>query len=162
MYNCTTEAGCSRRHKHLQILPKPTGGMQLWPDTLPPGQEANVPYRSFLLWIPTDATASVVYDFYRASMGACRRALGRGTDDGCPHNVILTTEWILVIPRQCRVDARYRDLLPNGSGMMGLVNVAREDKVGRWLEGEGPGKILAAFGIPKGWEDLPISGPLDY
>lgn len=173
MYNCAPEAGCSRQHKHIQILRRPSaegGGFRFFPDVDDfsevddssdadddDGDKCKVPYRYFLHRFPLPETVSevAVDSFYRECVAACRRQLGVGENDTCPHNLILTSDWLLVIPRRKPEDPAYMPLLPNGAGMMGMVSLADREIRDKWMSA-GPAKVLAAFGLPPGppWHSI--------
>lgn len=68
-----------------------------------------------------------------------------GIKDNPAHNVILTTEWLLVIPRAC---ARHGNLAANAASMVGMVWVTKEEDLQEWLD-KGPMEVLCKFGIRK-------------
>ncbi|KAB5549900.1 hypothetical protein GE09DRAFT_1128248 [Coniochaeta sp. 2T2.1] len=170
MYNCASASGCSRRHKHLQVARRhrPMSGhgdggeraTRLWPDIGTDWgrreEKAKVAYRYFLHRFPPTSSsggrglaAEYVYHYYASFLRDCRTALGGGSEEWwCPpHNLILTSEWILVIPRRYPRDESYLELLPNGAGMMGMVSSPRREVLDRWVQ-EGPAKVLGMFGLP--------------
>lgn len=155
VYNCAPASGCSRKHKHLQVAKRPGSGaevgetcLRFFPDA--DGQaEVKVPYK-YLLHRFSDPgiehnTADDVFRIYGQFLIQCRRRLGSA--DSPPHNLILTSEWLLMIPRRCPENQEYMELLPNGAGMMGMVSSPSRAILDKWLS-EGPAKVLGAFGLP--------------
>ncbi|KAB5578431.1 hypothetical protein GE09DRAFT_1052467 [Coniochaeta sp. 2T2.1] len=171
MYNCAPASGCSRQHKHLQVARRhqqPVSGdggeraTRLWPDIgigwrEKEEEEVKVPYRYFLHRFPPTSSSSgrglsveYVYHYYASFLRDCRTALlgGGSEEEVCPpHNLILTSEWILMIPRRYPEEESYMELLPNGAGMMGMVSSPRRQILDRWVQ-EGPAKVLRMFGLP--------------
>jgi ATP adenylyltransferase/5',5'''-P-1,P-4-tetraphosphate phosphorylase II len=156
MYNCGPESGCSREHKHMQASKRPGAegteagetGFRFFPDVDGDEARAKVPYKYFLHLFAKPGmkhnTADDVYEVYRDLLHKCRSALG---SVHCPHNLILTREWLLVIPRRYPENGKYMELLPNGAGMMGMVTAAEQEKIDEWMS-EGPATVLGAFGLP--------------
>jgi ATP adenylyltransferase len=157
MFNCAPESGCSRQHKHMQVLKRPRAaeqgttetGFRFFPDVGGGSDEKpNVPYKYFLHRFARPGiennTAADVYRVYGDFLDRSRAALGSARS---PHNVILTTEWLLVIPRRYPENEAYMKLLPNGAGMMGMVSASEQEVIDEWMA-EGPAKVLGAFGLP--------------
>lgn len=65
--------------------------------------------------------------------------------DNPAHNVILTPDWLLVIPQAC---ARHGNLAANAASMVGMVWVTKEEDLQDWLD-QGPMEVLCKFGIRK-------------
>ena len=59
------------------------------------------------------------------------------------HNVLLTKDWMLVIPR---TKGRKGILSANAAAMAGMVWVTGEEEVRQWVEA-GPMKLLCEFGV---------------
>ena len=63
----------------------------------------------------------------------------------CPHNVVMTLEWMIVIPR--RAAPHVVVSTPNSAGMMGSVWLPMEGKIDAWKQ-SGPVKVLSECGVP--------------
>jgi ATP adenylyltransferase/5',5'''-P-1,P-4-tetraphosphate phosphorylase II len=159
MYSCTKEAGCSRYHKHMQLIQKPEfvetmgpgrTGFSFFPD-LEQGR-VKVPYVYFLHRFESgydnqEVTAEQIYEVYAQFLSRCRGALGipeTDVDTLCPHNVIIVKDWITVIPRR---KGSFKGIGANGAGMMGNPTVASRGLLEIWLE-SGPVNILQELGVP--------------
>jgi ATP adenylyltransferase len=91
---------------------------------------------------------SEIWSIYRELLRGCRKALGIQEDDdrtACSHNMVLTKDWILVIPRRTR---KYGGLMVNAMGVMGIPAVANEELFGNFKRIR-PGKVLSEMGIPR-------------
>lgn len=64
----------------------------------------------------------------------------------CPHNMILTKRWIIVLPR--RRGAITKEAGANAIGMLGLIAVATKDEINDWLR-LGLTEVLRELGVPK-------------
>ena len=109
-----------------------------------------MPYRYFLhRFAGHDVVDSdSVYRIYRSFLEGCGASSSfRSTDWAPSHNLILTSGWLLVIPRRYPGNEAYTELLPNGAGMMGTVSARDQRIVDKWMA-EGPARVLAAFGLP--------------
>ncbi|KAI9721199.1 MAG: hypothetical protein M1812_002360 [Candelaria pacifica] len=153
MYNSGRAAGCSRFHKHMQILPcAHVDSFSLFPDH-PPGNVANVPYVYDLIRHPVSPSSSLsdnpntstyVFASYNSSLDRFRALLGTLTkDQPVPHNVLMTREWTVVIPR---TRGQSNGLSANAAGMMGLVWVRTEGEIEKWKQ-DGPWRVLEALGL---------------
>ncbi|OIW22279.1 putative phosphorylase [Coniochaeta ligniaria NRRL 30616] len=155
VYNCAPASGCSRKHKHLQVARRPGTGteagetdVRFFPDV--DGEAAvKVPYRYLLHRFAGPGiehnTAEDVHEIYLRFLAECKGLLGSA--DCPPHNMILTSEWLLMIPRRYPEKGAYLDLLPNGAGMMGMISSPSQAVLDKWAR-EGPAKVLGAFGLP--------------
>ena len=156
MYNCTKEAGCSRYHKHMQIVPKPEvadsspAGFRLFPDLQ--DREVHVPYVYFLRYFNCVGQGllvdgKLIFSIYLDLLRDCRKASDVGGDDStrlCPHNVVLVKEWIIMIPRR---RGSFKGLSANSAGMMGMPTTSNEKLVKVWTD-MGPAKVLSELGLP--------------
>jgi ATP adenylyltransferase len=106
IYNCSPEAGASREHKQLQILPRP---VRLFPD-IPDFDTVNIPFRYFLRYLPgldlkDPSSYTKLLEIYRLLLAEAKQKPLR---EGCrskdpnyfPHNVAFVAEWMIVIPRR--------------------------------------------------------------
>jgi ATP adenylyltransferase/5',5'''-P-1,P-4-tetraphosphate phosphorylase II len=60
------------------------------------------------------------------------------------HNLLMTEDWMLVIPRR---KGRKGILSANAAAMAGMVWATGELEVRQWVE-QGPIKLLCEFGVP--------------
>lgn len=157
MYNCTPDAGCSRHHKHTQIMPKPecadsqSTGFCLFPDNK--SQEIQVPYVYFVHHFnaagqgePVDGKA--IFGVYTSLLEKCREALGIAKADSvttCPHNMVLVKEWMVMIPRR---RGNFAGAGANAAGMMGTPTMINKELFKIWTD-LGPAKILSELGVSK-------------
>ena len=153
IYNCGRASGCSRSHKHMQLFPRPScASFQLFPDRLS-DTPTNIPYLYDIIRhspSPSNAhfddpsTSASIATFYHASINRFRALLNIERDDEpVPHNVIMTREWTVVIPRRA---AQVSGLSANAAGMMGMVWVSTTEKVEEWKR-KGPWTILGDLGL---------------
>lgn len=153
IYNCGFEAGSSQGHKHLQIFPYPTKEdltFELFPSQAKSTTEVssdipNVPYKHFALRLPTaagpkDLVAS--HERLLVKMRESQQEAAAGPD----HNVILTQDWICLIPRSH--NGSEKGAPANASGIIGLVWVATEEERDAWRT-LGPVDHLRYLGIPR-------------
>jgi len=155
MYNCAEESGCSRNHKHVQIVPKPKfsdqgGGFRFFPDIKGWEDTVEVPYMYFLKYLEKgkELRGGEIWSIYRELLMGCRKTLGIQEDDDetvCQHNMILTKDWIMVIPRRT---GKYGGLMVNAMGMMGMPTIANEELF-EIFKKIGPGKVLSEMGVPR-------------
>jgi ATP adenylyltransferase/5',5'''-P-1,P-4-tetraphosphate phosphorylase II len=130
-YNCGLRAGSSQGHKHMQLIPKPKDeDFLLFPDQMKDVLHENVPSRPpAKLYVPYDCLVAPVssgasaaslhakYESMLAKQCKITRVMSGANLSGA-HNMIMTLEWICVIPRQRRGD---EGIYTNAMGMMGLV-----------------------------------------
>jgi ATP adenylyltransferase len=130
-YNCGLRAGSSQGHKHCQLIPKPEAEeFVLFPDRMKkegglgratrPPEELCVPYDCLVAGLRIDTSAEDVYELYRSMLGTLRKAtrVMSGEHVSGAHNMIMTLDWICVIPRQSRGED---GIYTNAMGMLGLV-----------------------------------------
>ncbi|OCK75510.1 hypothetical protein K432DRAFT_429370 [Lepidopterella palustris CBS 459.81] len=160
IFNCCSQAGASREHKHLQILPR-VG--DFFPDDRDFDMK-NIPFKYFLHYLEfpsstpsshTSPLSSVFTDpkgphylqaLYDTLLGYARSSLRIvGEKEAiCPHNVVLTKEWLLVIPRRSN---NFKGVTANSAGMVGSVWLANEDQLEGWKMA-GMTEVLAELGVP--------------
>lgn len=108
IYNCGVNAGSSQGHKHLQIFSQPkTGDTRLWPSkatsTVQISEDLDaVPFRHYVLRIPAGASAADVLARYQRLLEKAKQIL-HVYNAGNDNNVILTRNWIAVVPRRTAV-----------------------------------------------------------
>lgn len=156
LFNCTPTAGASRTHKHMQLIPHPktaegaSAGFRLFPDYDPPLHPSAVPFLCFVQHfegLPKDiaATSEHLVTMYLQLLKQARASLHMSPENPvCPHNVILTQDWIAVIPRQRK---EFHGITANGAGMMGSVWLMNDTQLDEW-KARGPAKVLSALGLP--------------
>lgn len=163
IYNCGFEGGSSVGHKHLQILPRPKEeeGFEFFPDLLGidsglltsqthlPDSKANgfacedtstvpkIPFRHSVKKLLPSPSAARLIGIYKSLVEQARAKEAAG------HNVLLTKDWMLVIPR---TKGRKGILSANAAAMAGMVWVTGEEEVRQWVEA-GPMKLLCEFGV---------------
>lgn len=137
IYNCGFEAGSSQGHKHLQIWPYPSKEdltFELFPSQAESTTEIasnipNVPYKHFALRLSDIADAEEVATSH-ATLLEKTRDIQRRAASGPDHNVIITHNWICLIPR--RRNGSEKGAPANASAVLGLVWVASEEEKETW------------------------------
>ncbi|KIW89483.1 uncharacterized protein Z519_09639 [Cladophialophora bantiana CBS 173.52] len=150
MFNCGNEAGCSRLHKHMQVIPC-LDGFTLFPDVEGLDPE-SVPFRYFIRRIEPGTDGALdsllpIYERLRNEAYEAWQAYTGDTLDYFPHNMMLTKRWMMVVPRR-RV-AAAQGATANAAGMMGMVWVTNTQQMDRWQQ-PGPAQVLAELGVPTG------------
>jgi ATP adenylyltransferase len=74
-----------------------------------------------------------------------REALNLAPSAICPHNVILTRTWLMVIPRRSN---DFHGLTSNAPGMIGSVWLQNEAQLEKWTQ-LGPANVLSHLGVVK-------------
>ncbi|KAH9909560.1 ATP adenylyltransferase-domain-containing protein [Xylariomycetidae sp. FL2044] len=154
-YNCGREGGCSRMHKHMQLMPMPENSLAAFLD-FEEGIEPHVPFQWFHRRLACERTTpdlltEIYTDLLRQASGtAASRAKNAGATvpaaAAFPHNVLFTDRWMLVIPRR-RADIN-KEAGANALGMLGVVAVATESEVDSWIR-LGPVECLRELGVPR-------------
>ncbi|KAF2659405.1 hypothetical protein K491DRAFT_583047, partial [Lophiostoma macrostomum CBS 122681] len=154
IFNCGKEGGCSRVHKHMQIFPLPDRKARdkwtLFPSTDPDAaasKDIRVPFRYFIYRFARDRSrdgdSSEAYQAYVKMLRDSREVLGLGGDQYCPHNVVMTRDWMVVIPRR---RGQVGGLGVNAASMMGLATVKDEEEFGKW-KSAGVERVLEEAGV---------------
>lgn len=162
-YNGGTVAGASQRHKHLQVVPLPLGGgdqpVPLGPlldRAGPPGGIVTVPglpFRHAFLRLAAplpgepQSDASILLAAYRrllAEAGIHGVARDGTIFQSAPYNLLLTTDWMLVVPRRLEHAA---SISVNALGYAGSL-FARDAAELELIRRMGPLQILAQVGFP--------------
>ncbi|KAG7416851.1 Diadenosine 5',5'''-P1,P4-tetraphosphate phosphorylase 2 [Fusarium oxysporum f. sp. rapae] len=153
-FNCGRDGGCSRLHKHMQLIPKPKDSFASFLDA-DGAKEPNVPFQWFYHHFghskpDMDDLVNVYNDLLKQTT-----RVGEGQSDHAdssppgatvPHNFLLTQRWMIVFPRR-RV-AVNKEAGANAIGMMGVIAVATQDEIDNWIR-LGPATALAELGVPK-------------
>ncbi|KAJ8603172.1 hypothetical protein MRB53_042225 [Persea americana] len=157
IFNCGKQSGSSRLHKHMQDQDRDQGQDRVVRDEV-----ARPPYVYSLNQLGLDPSENVVKagqeieEIYTRHVRDCAAALGLqvpGVDDEqesgqgiiIPHNMILTKDWIMTLPRR---EAGVGAATANSAGMLGLVWVPRKEVVELWRE-IGPTRVLESVGVPR-------------
>lgn len=142
LYNCGEAGGCSRSHKHLQLIPHPCERFPLWPG-LPDGARPPVPFKFFLNRLGTKPSSRDLVVAYEEMMRGVRETLQLGEDGHAPHNVVLTRDWILVVPRS---KVGYKGAYSNASAIVGQVWLKSAQDLDLWMQ-VGPTEALTQAGV---------------
>lgn len=102
-----------------------------------------MPFKHFVIRLPTNASSEYVFQQYRRLLNATKRAL-RAADAGGDYNLVLVREWLALIPRRCK---GYGDLIANAASMVGMMWMTSEEQRDELLR-LGPPGLSAALGIP--------------
>lgn len=138
-YNCGQDGGCSLLHKHMQVMPKPETSFASFLDN-EDIKEPNVPFRWFYNRFTADqftpAGLTSIYETLlsrstEVGLGLAENADTAPAGAACPHNMILTNSWMILIPR--RKGAINKEAGANAIGMLGVIAVATQDEIDKWL-----------------------------
>ncbi|KAB8215468.1 hypothetical protein BDV33DRAFT_227588 [Aspergillus novoparasiticus] len=145
-YNCGRDGGCSRLHKHLQVMPLPANSFAAFLDS-PEGRqpETRVPFEWFYRRLEGGVDSGTLATEVGGGRG--EHAASAPSVAVCPHNMILTRRWMLVLPR--RRGAVNKEAGVNSLGMLGIIAVATTKEIDSWVR-LGLTKSLAELGVPKG------------
>jgi ATP adenylyltransferase len=143
IYNCGKDGGCSRLHRHMQLFPMPPKeDFRLFPDL--DEKDSRVPFKFFIRRFATSPTPAEIFDVYVDLLTLARAALGIQREDPCPHNLVLTKRWMVIVPRR---HGNLEGLGVNAIGMMGLIIPNSEVEYQEWKK-VGPEKVVAWCGAP--------------
>lgn len=137
-YNGGLEAGASQPHKHLQLVPLPLAadgpsGVPIEPLLTAArltagevGRSRALPFPHALAWFPGDlhqqpsaaANAFVAYQ-------TLRQMLALGDDPARPFNLLVTRQWMLLVPRRYET---FEGLSLNALAFAGALLVRREEE----------------------------------
>ncbi|KAH6626517.1 hypothetical protein B0J18DRAFT_425020 [Chaetomium sp. MPI-SDFR-AT-0129] len=179
-FNCGRDSGCSRVHKHMQVLPMRWSGsgtdsgsssgsgsefFDLGRGSLisflegdAGQQEPEIPFSWFYQrFEKEDMTAPEVEGVYAnllaqaETAGQTKGDIPDNTEPGaaCPHNVIFTRRWMVVIPR--RLARVSTEVGTNALGMLGVIPVGTSEEIESWVR-LGVKKALAEMGVPRSEE----------
>lgn len=145
-YNCGAESGSSQGHKHMQIMPYPQPeemGFQLFPERVKPTDQvtsgpSGVPYAHFVLKLPDNSTTDDVvkaHEILQSKHQEFLKAQGHQISSSPPHNLLLASSWMCLVPR--RHSGAERDAFTNAIGMVGIVWVADKTEITKWSNASG-------------------------
>ncbi|KAF5581936.1 5 5 P-1 P-4-tetraphosphate phosphorylase 2 [Fusarium pseudoanthophilum] len=153
-FNCGRDGGCSRLHKHMQLIPKPSDSFASFLDA-DNAKEPDMPFQWFYHRFGhsnpgVDDLVNIYNDLLRKATevghGQAENADSAPPDAAVPHNFLLTQRWMIVLPR--RRAAVNKEAGANAIGMMGVIAVATQKELDNWIR-LGPATALAELGVPK-------------
>ncbi|KAF0645783.1 hypothetical protein FPSE5266_00276 [Fusarium pseudograminearum] len=153
-FNCGQDGGCSRLHKHMQLIPKPKDSFAAFLD-IEDGVEPDVPFQWFYHRFESSSLDSnELLDIYNkllqkateAAKGQSEHADSLPAEAAIPHNMLVTNQWMVVLPR--RRAAVNKKAGANSIGMMGVIAVATQEEIDNWIC-IGPVEALKELGVPK-------------
>ena len=103
-----------------------------------------MPFKHFVIRLPTGASSDYVFHQYRRLLNATKRAL-RDADAGGDYNIILVREWLALIPR--RHKGYGEDFVANAASMVGMMWMTSKEQRDKLLKLGLPG-LSVALGIP--------------
>lgn len=151
-YNGGTEAGASQPHKHLQWVPSAAGLAAFLPEVTAAAAHDPVLRNPALPWahafVRIDATWWNAPEELATAFAAACTAVGidAGADPMPPYNLLLTRDWLLVVPRS---RDRWNGISVNALGFAGSVFVRHTEDIAR-LRAEGPLRLLTGVARPAG------------
>ncbi len=129
-YNAGREAGASQSRRHLQLVAAPlTDGASRTPidDAL---RRNALPFPH--AWAPRHQSAASLHAAYRALLARV------GAEHQQPHNLIVTRDWMLVVPR---TRAGFEDVSVNALGFAGAMLVGSDAQLSL-VRAIGPMRVL--------------------
>ncbi|RGP66006.1 hypothetical protein FSPOR_6832 [Fusarium sporotrichioides] len=153
-FNCGQDGGCSRLHKHMQLIPKPQNSFADFLDDKD-GLEPDVPFQWFYhCFEPPSPEPDELLDIYNellqkateSGKGLSEHAESLPTGAAVPHNMLVTNQWMIVLPR--RRAAVNKEAGANSIGMVGVIAVATQEELDNWIR-IGPVEALKELGVPK-------------
>lgn len=162
-YNGGAPAGASQPHKHLQLIPLPIAGdgpaIPIAPlladaDTGRLMTVRGLPFRHAFARIPGPGAslaeaAGATHALYRQALAAAgidALATSAGERQGAPYNLLITAEWMLLVPRTREL---FEGISVNALGFAGSLFV-RDAKQLAILERAGPMAVLRQVAAPPG------------
>ncbi|KAK7408237.1 hypothetical protein QQX98_009600 [Neonectria punicea] len=147
IYNCGVGSGCSRFHKHLQLLPHEGESFDVWRDVI--AQTRTMPYQAFVRTYDREMPSpeemhSIYLDLFKKAETALGQTLSE-ENRAPPHNAIFDQSGMMVIPRRT---AGLHGAEANAAGMLGVIWMSDVAKAEKWLE-LGPAEVLKTAGVPK-------------
>jgi ATP adenylyltransferase len=154
-YNCGKIAGASQHHKHIQMVPLPLGegGLDVPISAAlskeePTAVQRGLSFRHNFCWLQPQhwEQPQELYDRYSSFVDA----LGlRDGEAGKPYNLLVTRDWMMVVPRQAE---DHEGVVVNSFGFFGALLVRDQEQLD-WVIGHGAMRLLAKVGFPnERWE----------
>lgn len=153
-YNCGQDGGCSRLHKHMQLIPMPENTFADFLES-EGDKEPNVPFRWFFhRFRSQQVTPALLVDAYtellkqasKVGDGRSQHSDSAPPEAACPHNVIFTKRWMIVLPR--RQAGINKEAAANALGMLGYIAVSTQQEINNWVR-LGPTQVLRELGVPR-------------
>ncbi len=158
-YNGGALAGASQAHKHLQWIPdaslRADDGFAAFSRKLRPEIAGLAQFNAELPWRHAFVSlATIDWRLPQAAGGALQAAfstacaavsLRADADPMPPYNLLVSRNWLLVVPRRCE---KWQDVSINALGYAGSLFVRDENQIER-LRAEGPLAVLAAVGYAR-------------
>lgn len=163
-YNAGAVAGASQTHKHLQLVPLPLAapgpaiptaaviGASLVPDGV--ARVDGFPFVAAVTrldraaFADPDAAAGLLAERFAAAAahaGIARVAAADGARQSAPYNLLVTRDWLMVVPR---VREHADGISINALGYAGSLFVRDGAELAR-LRSMGPMRALASVGVPR-------------
>ena len=121
-YNAGSRAGASQPHRHIQLVKTKIPLEQMF-------FRGELPFRHWLVRFE-NLDAEALFNAYQQGMNQ----LGLFSDSGCqPYNLLLTTNWMLIVPRS---KESLNGIFVNGLNYAGLFLVKNKQQ-GEWLKDYG-------------------------
>lgn len=152
-FNCGQDGGCSRLHKHMQLIPMPGGTFASFLDSDGEKPEPTVPFQWFYhrfdfgdvsLQHLTGVYNKLLMQATEVGAGLSENAHAALPGASCPHNMIMTKRWMIVVPRRRAAINQY--VAANALGMLGYIAVATKEEIDEWIR-MGPTDALKEFGV---------------
>lgn len=150
-FNGGVTAGASRKHKHLQVLRMPKDSTELLVSKKSTKDFPRLPYKYFSVDFAEQAQPSkeLLLKTYQKLLSRCEGLLPGKQGESVPHDMILTKNWMMVIPRSRRNFEGSSDV--NAAGMLGMIWLKHDDEVHKWKE-LGPARVLWQLGVSNEYE----------
>ncbi|QDS70302.1 hypothetical protein FKW77_008160 [Venturia effusa] len=145
-FNGGVTAGASRKHKHLQVLRMPKDSTNLLVAKDSTRDFPKLPYKYFSVDFADQAQPSkeLLLKMYQILLSQCEGLLPGKEGESVPHDVILTKNWMVVIPRSRRNFEESSDV--NAAGMLGMIWLKHDEELTKWKE-LGPARVLRQLGV---------------
>ncbi|KAL7954569.1 hypothetical protein V8C34DRAFT_319780 [Trichoderma compactum] len=142
VFNCGQDGGCSRLHKHMQLIPKPPHGFADFLDNEASGDiPPKVPFHWFYQRVD-----NLLQQATTVGQGLAEHADSAPPGAACPHNFILSNRWMVVIPR--RRAGINKEAGANALEMLRVIAVATRAEIDNWIR-LGLLESLRELGVPK-------------
>jgi len=140
-YNGGTEAGASQKHKHIQVVTLPLSPRHSVPmDVLLEKPQAQLPFKHAAARLPVGAAGRPA-EMLRMYLDLHARA---GLAAPKPYNLLVTHEWMLVVPR---ARDRFEDISINSLAFAGSFFV-RDARHAHIIASSGPMHVLKSVAMP--------------
>ncbi len=157
-YNGGAEAGASQAHRHLQWVPQATPGtacaLAAFTASLDPQaigivqRQAALPWRHAFVARRLDVADDDkdATELHQAWLAACvALGLAANADPMPPCNLLLSRQWLLLVPRRCE---KWQGISVNALGYAGSLFAADRAHIDR-LRALGPLALLQAVALPR-------------